>query len=291
MINKFKSYLSISSFILFFFITQLIYAEDSGNYSGDQILKKVIAKIETINTLTYRLEKQERIKNKLVDEILNIKLSIDPFKVYTRMNYPKDGLEILFDSEWEKKKVIVNTNSFPWVNLKFDPYGRMMRKGQHHTILDSGFNKLISSIIFQYQTYLEKDKEMLENKGDTVIDGRKCWILEFENEHFNFENYIVGEKEDLRKIANKFKISDYMILENNKDVNTYKDVEAGQVIKIPSSYSKKIILYIDQIELIPLRIEVYDAKGLFEQFEFKNVKINVAFKTNEFSEDFEDYGF
>jgi len=82
-----------------------------------------------------------------------------------------------------------------------------------------------------------------------------------------------------------------MIPENNQRIKNYDDIEAGQQIKIPSSYSKRMILYIEQIELIPLKVEVYDTKGLYEQFEFKNVKLNVAFKANEFTPEYEEYDF
>ena len=269
----------------------MVYAEDLTKISGDQILNKMFDKIETIKTLTYQLEKKERIKNKIIEEALFIKLSIDPFKVYSKMDYPKEGLEVLYNSEWEKQKAIINTNSFPWVNVKFSPTGKTMRKDQHHTILDSGFKKIISSIMFQFQSFAKKGLEMTKNKGETLVDGKQCWILEFENPNFTFISYTVIEGEDLMTIAEKFKLSDYMILENNKEVKNYEDVEIGQQINIPSSYSKKMILYIDQNELIPLMVEVSDAKGLFEQFVFKNVKLNVAFKEDEFSEDFSEYNF
>ena len=87
-----------------------------------------------------------------------------------------------------KKKAIINTNSFPWVNVKFSPTGKTMRKDQHHTILDSGFKKIISSILYQYQEFNAKGIDMTENKGEAVIDGRKCWILEFEDPYFKFQN-------------------------------------------------------------------------------------------------------
>ncbi len=291
MTDIFKSYLSISLFLLFYLITPITYAEDPINISGDQILEKMFDKIETINTLTYRLKKKERIENKIIEEALFIKLSVEPFRIYSKMDYPKKGLEVLYNSDWEKQKAIINTNSFPWVNVKFSPTGKTMRKNQHHTILDSGYTKIISSIMFQYQDYALKGIEMTENKGEIFIDGEKCWILEFDNSSFNFKNYLVTEGENLMSIADEFKLSDYMILENNKGVKFYDDIEAGQQIKIPSSYSKKMILYIDQSKLIPLKVEVYDTKGLYEQFEFRNVQLNVVFKTNEFSEDFEEYDF
>lgn len=291
MTKKLSSYLSIGLIILSFLITPLSYAENAKIISGDEILNKMFDKIESIKTVSYRLEKKERIKNEIIDEALFIKLSIEPFKVYSKMDYPKEGLEVLFNSQWEKKKAVINTNSFPWVNVRFKPTGKTMRKDQHHTILDSGFKKIISSIQFQYQDYVTKGIEMTENNGEILVGDKKCWMLTFNNPNFNFKNYMVAEGEDLISIADKFKLSDYMILENNEGIRFYDDVEVDQQIKIPSSYSKKMILYIDQAELIPIKIEVYDSKGLFEQFEFKNVQLNVVFKDDEFSEDFEEYDF
>ena len=291
MIQKHHQYLS--SFLICFFLLsgQFMHAEDPSKPSGDQVLEQMIERIQTINTITYRLEKKERIKNKILEEALFVKLSISPFRVYSKMDYPKNGLEVLFDSDWEKQKAIINTNSFPWVNVRFSPLGKTMRKDQHHTILDSGYDKIAASIIFQYQSYTSIGIEMTENKGEALIDGRKCWILEFQDPKFGFKNYIIKEGEDLISIANKYKLSDYMILLNNKKIKFYDDVEIGMQIKIPTSYSKRMVLYIDQIELIPLKVEVYDDKGLFEQFEFKNVNLNVAFKANEFSAEFEEYNF
>lgn len=291
MTYRYKIHHRIPLLILLLFTTTLIFGDDTYIIRGDQILEKMFKKIETIKTMTYRLEKKERIKNKIIEEALFIKLSIEPFKVYSKMDFPKEGLEVLYDADWEKKKAIINTNSFPWVNVRFSPTGKTMRKDQHHTILDSGYKKITSSIQFEYQDYLKKGLEMTEYKGEALIDDKKCWVLEFTNPRFSLTNYTVNEGEHLTTIANKFKLSDYMILENNKEVRFYDDIEAGQHIKIPTSYSKKMILYIDQSALIPLKVEVCDTKGLYEEFTFRNVQLNVVFKENEFSEDYEEYGF
>ena len=202
---------------------------------------------------------------------------------------PKEGMEVLYNSEWEKKKAIINTNSFPWVNVKFGPTSKTMRKDQHHTILDSGYGKIVSNI--QYDKQKNAGKTISTLIGAGTVEGKSCYILEIVDNEFSYKTYLVGEGEDLSMIANKLKVSDYMILEANRKVKFYDDVEAGQQIKVPSSYSKRMLMYVDVNELIPLKIEVYDDKGLFEQFLFKNVKLNVSFKENEFSEDFEEYNF
>jgi outer membrane lipoprotein-sorting protein len=38
-------------------------------------------------------------------------------------------------------------------------------------------------------------------------------------------------------------------------------------------------------------MEVYDDEGLYEKYEFNNLVIDPQFEAEEFSSDFEDYGF
>lgn len=288
-----KSILFLGCFLVSVFLLygQTTQNKDLSKLSGDQILMKMIEKTKSINTIIYRLDKKERIKGKFINGALFIKLSVEPFKIYTRMYSPKEGMEVLYNSQWEKKKAVINTNSFPWVSVKFHPLSKTMRKNQHHTILDSGFDKIVSSIEYQYKSSLSEGKEMCSIKGMEPVNGDSCWILEFENPSFKFQNYVVKEGEDLVKIANKLGLSDYMILEYNKDIRNYYDVEAGQHIKVPSSYSKKMILYVDSKTYMPLIVEAYDAKGLYEQFIFRDLKLNVQFDDNEFSTDYKEYNF
>ena len=43
--------------------------------------------------------------------------------------------------------------------------------------------------IQQLTLFVEKNLEMTENKGEALIDGKQCWILEFEDPNFSFINY------------------------------------------------------------------------------------------------------
>lgn len=291
MFQKSISYLGCLLVCGFLFMAQTIQAEEFFKLTGDQILVKMIEKTKSINTIIYRLDKKERIKGKLIDEALFIKLSVKPFKIYTRMYSPKEGMEVLYNSKWEKKKAVINTNSFPWVNVKFHPLSKTMRKNQHHTLLDSGFDKIVSCIEYQYKSFLSEGKEMTRIKGIEIVNGDSCWVLEFENLDFKLQDYVVKEGENLVQIAKKLRLSDYMILEYNKELRNYDDVEAGQLIKVPSSYSKKMILYVNSKSYMPSIVEAYDANGMYEQFIFRNLKLNVQFNDNEFSTDYDQYDF
>lgn len=267
------------------------FAQSDDPFAGDEILKQMIAKTKTIETAAYDFFKQERIKGKIIEEVLSIKLSIEPFMIYTRMDAPKEGMEVLYNSNWEKKKAVINTNSFPWVNVKFSPMSKTMRKDQHHTILDSGYDKLVSFIDAQFGSFVEKSIPMTQLLGEEQIGGKKCWVLKIEDENFSFVDYQVQEGEDLVSIAKKLSVSDYMIMEANRKVKFYDDVESGQIIKVPTSYSERMMLYIDQELLVPIKMEMYDLDGLYELFEFKNLKLNVAFEEAEFSTAYEAYEF
>ena len=52
-----------------------------------------------------------------------------------------------------------------------------------------------------------------------------------------------------------------------------------------------MILYIDKKTFIPIKVMVYDELGLFEEYEFYNLKINTAFENDEFTKGFKEYGF
>ena len=56
-------------------------------------------------------------------------------------------------------------------------------------------------------------------------------------------------------------------------------------------YAKKSVVYIDRINYLPLKQEMYDDKGLFEKYEFLNLKINPTIYEEEFTEGFKDYNF
>ena len=128
-------------------------------------------------------------------------------------------------------------------------------------------------------------------KGNVDWQGRPAIHIEMANPDYHYTTYHVQMGEDLNSIAKKLNINEYAILELNEEVDFYDDVSPGQELKVPSSYAKKMVLYIDQGYMLPLVIKVFDGTGLFEQYAYSKFILNPAFEKGEFTSDYNDYGF
>jgi len=233
------------------------------------------------------IKKEERIEDEYVIQVSKVKLQKEPYKVYVKQLAPKEGVEVL--AQAGNPKAVVNLNSFPWINLYLDPYGALMRRNQHHLVYDSGFELMIR--ILKHELSTKISEERLSRKEDTIWKGKEMYHLELKNEDYSIYLYQVKPNEDLDDIANKLNINAYAILELNEDVDGYDDVEAGQKIRVPSHYAKKMTLFIDKKTHLPLVIKVFDNQGLYEKYEYNSIILNPVFAPNEFTEDFEHYDF
>jgi len=50
-------------------------------------------------------------------------------------------------------------------------------------------------------------------------------------------------------------------------------------------------LAVDKEAFLPLKMEIYDDQGLYEKYEFSELKVNTKISAEEFSQDFSEYGF
>lgn len=247
-----------------------------------QIVKDMFAKSKQIHSMKYVMKKEERIDGKMIMQQSSVKLISHPLKVYLRQELPKKGLEVLYVHGANNNNALVNTNGFPWVNLNLDPMGNIMRENQHHTLFESGYPHLMSILEHLTAKYSQHVEGMVSNAGLVNWNGRQCWSISFNNPNFKVHKYTVKPGETVLSLSTKSKLSEYMILELNKEIDGYNDIKAGQVINLPNDYSPKLELLVDKNELIPLVIKVYDEKGLYEQYEYYNVVTNPVFKAEEF---------
>ena len=238
---------------------------------------------------TAEITKEERIDGKLVKQITAVKLIRKPYQLYLNQRYPKEGVEILCRAG--NDRALINPNSFPWFNLSLDPFGGLMRKEQHHTVYDSGFD-LMSSILHRELARIGNDTvSHIFYFGMIYWQGRPAYHIEMKNPDYHRTNYKVQLGEDLNSIAKKLNINEYAILALNKDVDFYDDVSPGQELQVPSSYAKRMVLYIDEGYRLPLVIKVYDDQGLYEQYAYKKFILNPTFAEDEFTSDYNEYGF
>ena len=82
-----------------------------------------------------------------------------------------------------------------------------------------------------------------------------------------------------------------MVLMNNPTVDWYNDVKEGQIIQVPNAYGKLTILLIDKEYLLPVSNQVFDDQGLFETYEYNDLKINTTILPEEFTKGYKDYNF
>lgn len=266
---------------------QLIQKDVSPSPKG--IILEMIESAHKIEGFTAKIIKKERIRGVMIEQITKVKLKTKPFQLYLYQQFPKKGIEILVHQG--ANKALVNPNAFPWINLSLDPYGNLMRKNQHHTVFDSGFD-LMSGILHRELARIGTDTaEHIAYKGLVEWQGRAAYLIEMSNPNYHISPYIVKLGEDLNLIARKLNLNEYTILELNEDIDFYDDVTPGQKIKVPSSYAKRMELYIDQQHKLPLVIKVYDNLGLYEEYAYKEFKLNPDFAKDEFTSDYKEYNF
>ncbi len=269
---------------LFVFFSSFLPAQ-----TAKEIIEKMLISISQTKTVTYSSVLTERINGELQVAENKIKLHVLPFKSYVYL--PKTGIEVLYVQGKNDNKAIVKPNKFPFVNLNIDVQSSLLRNKQHHSINELGFTyfgEIISSDISKAGV---KYESRILYKGMKKWENYDCYVITIENPDFEHIKYTVKPNETVLNIAKRFKVSEYMILENNKEISNYQDVKAGQTIKIPNYYSKKSILYIDKKTQLPVLKAIFDDKGLFEKYEYKNLIKNPILSEEEFSTKYKDYGF
>ncbi len=254
-----------------------------------EMFAKMMVSIENIKTVSFHLDKTERVKGKMAPGSQDVKLNVKPFKVYLKVQVPNEGAEVLYIEGQNKGNAKVNPGG--WLpNVNLDPDGSILRKDQHHSVKELGFTYTGDLINFVYNKFKSKINDYVSINGDIIFDGRECLTVTLTNKEYKIETYTVKAGEDIIKIARKLRLDEYALLELN-DIKDFDDVKAGQSIKVPNSLCKKIEMYIDKENYLPLYQKLFDEKGLMATYEYTNVKINPHFHADEFSAEFKDYDF
>ncbi|MFY8185786.1 MAG: LysM peptidoglycan-binding domain-containing protein [Bacteroidia bacterium] len=256
-------------------------------FSCKEVVLRMINAIADVKGLKYNLKITERTKGKFNYFSSSVKLNRNPRKLYLTTN----GIEVLWTVGANKGDALVKPNSFPYMNLNLDPLGNLMRDGQHHTINEMGFDYFGNIVAYNVLKTGSNFDDYFKLEGEEILNGKPCYKFSINNPDFKFFDYTVLKGENLVSIARKLHVGEYMILENNKKVDGYKDVKAGQVIKVPTAYAKFVVIYLDKQLFLPVGSRISDDKGLYEQYDYFNLQLNPTFEENEFTRKFKGYGF
>ena len=256
-------------------------------YDSPSMLNEIIKSIANVKTLRYDLTRNERVNDKILLSESKIKLNVSPRKLYISMKTQ----EVLWIEGKNNGNALINPFTFPYINLNLDPMGALMRKNQHHTIHELGMEyiaEIIKNGMKYYGAMLYKHFVIM---GEEKHFGRNCYKLSATFPDFKWLPYTVKKNETIISIANKFSVSEFMILEKKQGATDYKDVKEGEVILVPNVYAKLFFVMIDKEKMLPISVEIFDDKGLFESYEFYNLQVNSTILAEEFTEDYKDYHF
>lgn len=258
--------------------------------STRELLNIMIYKIKHLRGVKFDLSSKERLTGgKFSDYHSRVKIQTSPFKLYTLI--PGSGQEVLYVEGWNGNDAYVNPNGFPYINLNLDPQNSLMRDGQHHSILEMGFSYFIDLLEKTRNKQSELFYKVSSVKGPVNFLNRECHVLEIDNVTFKYTEYICKEKETVLSIARENLVGEYMILQKNPGIGLLDELGCGTKIKIPTTYGRKINVYIDKQTITPLYIKVWDDEGIYEEYTFDKVQLNPIFASDEFTTDFKGYGF
>ncbi|MBA3666047.1 MAG: DUF1571 domain-containing protein [Bacteroidetes bacterium] len=271
------------------FVFALFFASFHGlpDLKPSRILQLMNDSIKNIKTLRVNISALEREAASFHTANSEIKLQTKPRRLYFKN--PEKKVQILYTAGQLNNKALVRSASVP-LTLTLDPMGQLMRKDQHYTIHELGFDFVAKGMSF----IISKDKEGLNNfkyYGKVAKNGYQCHLLEYENKNFGYVDYIVGEHETVSSIANKTSVNEYLIHYKNGLLNHYDYLKKGSVIKIPNLFCKKAVLYIDEKTMLPVVASLFDDKGVFENYEYTKMEINKIIPEEEFMRNYKGYNF
>jgi outer membrane lipoprotein-sorting protein len=255
------------------------------------LVEQMSRSMDQLVTVSAKLKRTERINGVMESGTLSFKLNTKPRKIYIYNYAPDEGAELLYADGWNDNKVFVHPNKFPWVNISLQMNSSELLDKQHHSMTALGFeftNGIVKHLLKKYDLQFD---EYVKYTGQEKWYGKMLDVIKITYKDYKIENYTVLAGEDLLKIESKLKVPAQRILELNSGIDDFFDVKAGQVVKVPNVYGKEFVIMIDPSNHLPIVQIVMDDKGLFEKYEYSEVKVNPRFSTLEFSEDNEAYGF
>jgi hypothetical protein len=252
------------------------------------LISEMLEHIYKVKTAEYTLHAAERIKDNTLKATSAIKLQMTPRKIYFKNN---KGIEVLYNEQTDRAEALVNPNSFPFINLKLDPYRSIMRNNQHHTIFELGFHHIGGILANAVKLSDANFEKWFTYLGVVKINNRDCYKINFEYPDFKYVKYTVKQRETVRNIAQKLGVGEYRIILNNANISYTDYIKEGRVLLIPNVYASQTVIYMDKELNLPIYIKAYDDHGFYESYEFHHLKINVGFSPKEFDKSYPDYGF
>jgi hypothetical protein len=261
-----------------------------------QIIDNMLSTLAKHSGASFNMSAAERLVGKpngFNQMSMFTKVNVSPLKIYSKvLSDPNKGTELLYVTGQRDNKIRVNPGKF-LPSLTLVPTSNLLSKNQHHTLLTSGFAIVRNIVADGVKRSEEKGKfdEVFKYLGEVTYHDRKCYKILIDDPSYTYTTTVGQAGENVNTLAKRLLVSEYHIMELNPAFRALDESVAGKSLKVPSSYAKKSVLYIDEATNVPLYQEMSDEKGLFEKYEYSNVTLNPAYKADEFTEKFSEYSF
>ncbi|MDF2447570.1 MAG: hypothetical protein K0R26_74 [Bacteroidota bacterium] len=259
------------------------------HFKDFKLITDMLDSARKVTYLRYGMKSVERIESGYATSYTKVKLQVHPRRSY--LVNTQNKLEVLYSEGENNNKAYVKPHVFPYFTMSLDPLGNLMRKNQHFTIHDIGFDFTARTIAVALSKEKEQIAKHLTYAGKVEKNKMNCHLLIYENTDFGYRDYTVQAHETVSGIAGKLTVNDYMLRSKNKLYDEYGYLKQGSVIKIPTFYCKKAVFYIDEKTMLPISVSIYDEIGLFESYDFYDLEVNKPIPAAEFKKDFKGYGF
>ncbi|MBK6273853.1 MAG: DUF1571 domain-containing protein [Saprospirales bacterium] len=258
-----------------FFVAILCMANVQAQSAVD-IMQKSLTAMGNAKSMTYHFYAQERMHDgKYSKSDVEFKVIASPLKVYANAKLPQ-AAQLRFEPA-KSAKVDVKKG----LKLSLAPTSSLLMKGVHNPVSRAGFGtvkKILETSMNARKG--ENYADFVKLIGTVSYDNKDCWKVELLDPDYKIVNYTVAAGETtVWQIGKKLAISEYKIKELN---NIDDEVKPGQVIKIPSAYAKKSTFYIDKSTSLPIYHKMEDEKGIYEIYEFKELKLGVTLTDADF---------
>ena len=252
------------------------------------LLSATVSAIDDIQTVRYSMKKKERQGKSYIDGEIKVKQANNPFRIYCYLVKPNEGTEVLYKAP--DKKAMVHIGFFPWITTNLDILGNRIMDDNHHPINHSGFNYFGGIIDHLLKTQGANNPDAIEYKGTISHNGQSCHHIVLESDDYEIKEVTITKKEQMSTYADRTFVSGYKLKELN-DLDFGEYLEVGQKIKVPNYYAKSMTIYLSEKTNLPVVMDIYDELGSFAKYEFHNVQVNTFISDEEFSKDYEEYGF
>lgn len=259
------------------------------HFKDFRLITDMMDSVKKVNYIRFSMRATERIENGYSTAHTRVKLQMHPRKSYLKNVDTK--LEVLYNEEKLPNKCTVKPHIFPYFTMTLDPRGNLMRKNQHFTIYELGFDFTVKTIAMALSKEKEQIVKHLSMIGKVEKNKMNCYLFVYENPNFAYYDYTVQAKETVAGIASKLVVNDYLIRTKNKLFDEYGYVKQGTKLKIPNFYCKKAVIYIDEKSMLPVSMSIYDEVGLFENYEYSDIELHKKIPDEEFERNFKGYGF